>query len=205
MATWLMKPSDFRAGSKSIYRNLGWGVPVIPAEIYAWSTQPFFSVMSEQIPNFPSWIFQHVNAIFFAASLYAGAALTLAFHTAICFAGHLIGVYERPPPYEFFLVRITATSMWLALAVSLLMVPVRANEGGGIGYIASMLQSSPVVFVAAFFVAGQSWQRNSRRGKVGLLEMYESKSLVRLFRSIELGSMLFILAGFVYLNRILIK
>jgi hypothetical protein len=64
----------------------------------------------------------------------------------MCFVGHLVGAYERPPPYEFFLIRVTAGFMWFALACCLMMVPIFTKEGGAVGYVASMAQAVPLVW-----------------------------------------------------------
>ena len=54
LAAWRMKPDHFRHGSSSIYKNLGWGIPVIPAQAYAWAAQAFYApVISHIVAEVP--------------------------------------------------------------------------------------------------------------------------------------------------------
>ena len=58
------------------------------------------------------------NIVIFCALIYLAAGLSCAYHTLMCFlVRRLVGLQERPPPFEFILVRHASSFMWLAVAM----------------------------------------------------------------------------------------
>ena len=98
----------------------------------------------------------------------------------MCGIGSLFGMRERPPPYEFFVIRVASAAMWFAVSVSLMAVPNVAEQAGIVGHLASVAMAFPLVWVVLFLIAGWSWQRGGGGGRVGLKEMYSSERLVGL-------------------------
>ena len=99
LSSWFMKPSHFRPGSDSIYKNLGWGLPSIPAFTYACGIQAFLGPsieyqlshslpgIEDAIPDFSTLFmtcFFIGNNVFIAAFIYFGAFFVLVFHSLMC-------------------------------------------------------------------------------------------------------------------------
>jgi hypothetical protein len=112
-SAWYMKPSHFKSGVDSIYKNLGWGLPFIPGITYAWGTQKFFGPSIEYqlshfspsieyvIPHFSTLfltMFFIENNIFVAAIIYFWAFFAFEFHSLMCGLGKIFGMQESPPP-----------------------------------------------------------------------------------------------------------
>lgn len=204
LSPWFMKPSDFRPGSNSIYKNLGWGLPLIPGITYAWGATTFYGPIIEYnfahlspsientIPHFTALfltIFFIGNDIFIASIIYLRAFSVFVFHSLMCGVGQIYGMQESPPPYEFFLVRAGGVFMWLSVVVSLMALPVLAHTPGLMGHLAADALSVPLIsftWGVLFLVAGFSWMVANGmvlagdRERVHLKEMYESDGFVKL-------------------------
>lgn len=180
-SAWLMKPSHFRPETNSIYKNLGWGIPLIPGNVYAWGAQGIFApTLAKTLPEFPLWTLVLANTMYIAFTIYFIALLGFGFHAFMCGIGKLFAFREAPPPYEFFLVRTAGAFMWFALLVCLMAVPVLAQRPDLIGYLAARAFAFPLLWAGLFLTAGLSWQRAGAAGRVGLKEMYESERFVSL-------------------------
>lgn len=200
-SAWHMEPRHFQRGTDSIYKNLGWWIPVVPGVVYAWAMHVlFWHLLAEREPSFPSnWL--PVFSIFFAVFLAHLTALTdLGFHALICLLGRIFGMRESPPPYEFFLVRFSGGFMWLAVSFCIMGLPILALRQDTIGYFASSLMAVPLIWLSLFMVASHSWQRIGSSGRVGPAKMYQSERFVKLFWRIECSLMALTILGLIYLN-----
>jgi UPF0716 family protein affecting phage T7 exclusion len=221
-AAWFMKPSHFRPGSDSRYKNLGWGLPLIPGFTYAWDSTTFlgpsikyhFSHLTpsieDTIPHFSTLflkIFFVESYILIAAFIYCGALFGFGCHWLMCGLAKIFGTRESPPPYEFFLVRSASGFMWLSVFISLMAVPVLAQTPDLIGRLTASALSVPLIslmwttlmLVAALSSSGV--YRAENRGIVRLKEMYESERFVKLVWRTQLTIGGLMVAGIIFLAR----
>ena len=214
LSSWRMKPSDFRPGVDSKYKNLGWGIPLIPGFLYAWGAQAFYASSIEHAFPHTNYFFTHFlyyfwigNYIFIPAMIYVGTFVTFVFHSLFCGLGRIFGMRESPPPYEFFLVRTTGGFVWFAIAVGLLALPMLAQNPDLIGHLAASALAVPLiwaVWAVLITVATVSYMgvfRAENRGRVGLKEMYKSERFVKLMWRTQLTLAGLTLAGMIFLNR----
>jgi tryptophan-rich sensory protein len=220
-SSWFMKPSHFRPEADSKYKNLGWGLPLIPGMTFAGGTQAFLGPGIEYhlshlspsieyvIPHFLTvfWeIYFLESTLFIAASIYIGAFLGFMFHSLMCEVGKIFGMRESPPPYEFFLVRSAGGFMWFSIAIWLIALPVLAQRPDMIGRLAAGALAVPLIWMVLFLVAGlSSWMGNGYRERVHLNGMYDSDRFVKFVWRTQLTlSVLFVLttlAGAIFLTR----
>jgi hypothetical protein len=219
LSSWYMKPSDFRPGVESKYKNLGWGMPLIPGFVYAWSAQVFYGLSIEYgiehaIPHSNDYFATHFleffwggNYVIIPAIIYFGALVSFVFHSLFCGLGRIFRIQESPPPYEFFLVRTTGGFMWFSIAFGLMALPILALKPNLIGRLAAGALAVPLicaVWAVLFLVAGLSYMGvigAENRGRVGLKEMYESERFVKLVWRTQVTLFVLTLAGLIFLAR----
>jgi hypothetical protein len=103
LSAWRMKPSHFRPETESIYKNLGWGIPLIPGGFYGWATQCLFGAAILKVePGYPIHYFSIGSSLILAVLIYFSASLYFGFHALMCGVGKVFKMVEVPPPYEFF-------------------------------------------------------------------------------------------------------
>jgi hypothetical protein len=214
-----MKPSHFRPGSDSIYKNLGWSLPIIPGITYAWGATTFFGPsieyhlshfspsVDDAIPHFSTFFLKmfFIGDIFFiAAIIYFWAFCVFEFHSLMCRLGKIFEMRESPLPYEFFLVRAAGGFMWFSVAVSLMALPVLTQTPGLAGHLAAGALSVPLIsliWTVLLLAAGWSWMvRIGQREIVHLKEMYESERFVKLVSRTRLTTLaILMLTGMMFL------
>ena len=208
-SSWFMKPSNFRPESDSTYKNLGWGLPLIPAYTYAWGSTNFFgpsieyhlSSFEDVIPRFSTLfltIFSIETTIFIAAFIYLGALFSFGFHSLMCGVGKIFRMREAPPPYEFFLVRTAGGFIWFSVAVCLFALLVLAQRPDLIGRLTA--GALPLIWMV-LFAAALSWMGRGTREIVHLKDMYESGRFVKLVWRTQLTLCVLTLAGIFLLAR----
>jgi hypothetical protein len=212
-----MKPSHFRPGSDSIYKNLGWGLPSIPGITYAAGATAFYGPAIEYdlshflpsiedvIPHFLMLVLTMLStgsSIFIAAIIYVGAFVVFGFHSLMCGLGRVWEMRESPPPYEFFLVRAAGGFMWFSIAACLIALPVLAQRPDLIGRLAAGALAVPLIWMVLLLVAGLSWMGTGtgNRERVHLKEMYESDRFVKLVWWTQLTFGVLTLAGMILLG-----
>lgn len=215
-SSWFMKPSHFRRESDSIYKNLGWGLPLIPGYTYAWGVTTFFgpsieyhlSSFEETIPHFSTLflgMFSIGSTILIAAFIYLGAFFAFAFHSIMCGVGKICRMREAPPPYEFFLVRAAGGWMWFSVSVCLMALFVLAQRPDLIGRLAAGALAVPLIWTVLFAIAGLSGKARGTREIVHLKDMYESDRFVKLVSRTQLTlgilALVLTLAGTSFLSR----
>lgn len=210
-SSWYMKPSHFRPGVDSIYKNLGWGLPFLPGFLYAWSAQAFFGPSMEQMGHAlpqSNYLFNHFlyffwigNYILIPMIIYFGAFIVFGSHWVFCGLGRICGMRESPPPYEFFLVRTAGGFMWFSIAIGLMALPVLAQRPDLIGRLAANAFVVPLIWAVLFSIAGLSSMGAGNKGKVGLKEMYKSERFVKFVWRTQGTLAVLTFAGIIFLGR----
>jgi hypothetical protein len=187
LSAWRMKPSHFHSDTQSIYKNLGFWLPLIPGSVYAWAAQHIFAPPMAEA-GFPTFYLPLGNTLIVVVLVHFTAALSFGFHTVMCWVGRTVfDIRETPPAYEFFLVRNAGGFMWFSISLCLLTVPILQAEGGLTGRIAALLLALPLLYGGAFTLASFSSMRAGSTSKVGLTDMYHSDQFVALLWRTKIG------------------
>lgn len=219
-ASWFMKPNHFQAGVDSIYKDLGWGLPLIPANTYAGGCLAISAPLIERlssasgpgighvIPHFSTFLstcYFLLASILVAGGIYLGASASFGFHCLMCGFGRILGMREAPPPYEFFLVRTAGVAMWFSIGICLMAVPVLAQRPDLIGHLAAGFLAVPLLWTVLFGAAGVSWLYGGNRAFVHLNDMYESDRFVRLVSRTQWTLAVLTLAGITLLPNLMLS
>lgn len=201
-SAWHMEPRHFRPGTHSIYKNLGWWIPLVPGSVYAGAVQFLLApAITEVAPDFPVNYLPVGNIIFIVFFAHLLTTTHFGFHALMCRVGRILQMQESPPPYEFFLVRASGSLMWFAVAIWVVTLPALAQEQNEIGYFASLIMAVPLIWISLFAVASFFCQRAESAGKVGLKKMYQSERFLRLFWRTECGLFITIVLVLIFLAR----
>lgn len=201
-SAWHMEPRHFQPELNSIYKNLGWWIPIIPGGVYAWAAQALFAPsITERIPDFPvGWLLAG-NTLFIVFFAHLVAFIDLGFHALMCGVGRAFQMRESPPPYEFFLVRASGGFMWFAVAVCLIALPVLALRHDTIGYFAASVLAVPLIWIPVLIASSFSWLETGSSGWVGLQKMYKSERFAKFVRRTQFGLAVFSVVALIFLNR----